>query len=165
MSRNWSKHLPVDLVEDLSFHPNIAGIKYSSRDIAELMLLAQMDREQFRMISAGTEIFYSCMSMGIWAHTTTFASAFPEHFVRIYEYARQGKWEAAREGQFVINDLFNGLKLRSKTQNFLGSAAEKYILKLRGLCSEYMSTGFETVGEEEKVQIEELFRDWEKEHS
>ena len=165
MSKNWSKHLPVDLIDDLSFHPNISGIKYSSRDIAELMLLAQVDRDNFRVISAGTEIFYSCMSMGIWAHTTTFASAFPEHFVRIYEYAKDGKWDAAREGQFVINDLFNSLKLRSKQQNFLGSAAEKYILKLRGLCQEYMSLGFESVGRDEKLQIEQLYRDWEQEHS
>jgi 4-hydroxy-tetrahydrodipicolinate synthase len=70
----------------------------------------------------------------------------------------QGKIEESLAAQYWLNDFLSELSQNTKTDNFLWAADEKYILKLRGICDEYVTSYYRQINEAEKARVKELLQ-------
>jgi 4-hydroxy-tetrahydrodipicolinate synthase len=78
--------------------------------------------------------------------------------IEIYELFLQGKIEESLAAQHRLNDFLSELSQNTKTDNFLWAADEKYILKLRGICDEYVTSYYRQINEAEKARVKELLQ-------
>ncbi len=157
-SANWSKPLPPAFIAALSEHPNIAGVKYSTKDSVNVFTVASMAKPDFQVITAVAAQFYSCLCAGSPAHTSSLASALPEAMIEIYQLYQQGQKEEAKAAQRSLNQFLSSLPPKLKEDNFLQAAQEKYIVSLRGICDSCTSSYYRSVSDEEKSSINELVK-------
>jgi 4-hydroxy-tetrahydrodipicolinate synthase len=155
-SGNWSKPVTPAFVANLKPHPNIAGIKFSNRDTVAVTEVAGLADEEFQVITAVASQLYACLSMGSKGHTSSLSCCLPEPMIDIYELYVQGKYEESLAAQRRFNIFLQELSKNTKKDNFLQAADEKYILKLRGICNEYVTSYYRQVDEIEKERIQEL---------
>jgi len=155
-SGNWSKPVTPSFVANLKPHPNIAGIKFSNRDTVAVTEVAGLADEEFQVITAVASQLYACLSLGSKAHTSSLSCCLPEPMIEIYELYVQGKLEDSLAAQRRLNEFLEELSKNTKKDNFLQAADEKYILKLRGICNEYVTSYYRQVDESEKEKIREL---------
>ena len=155
-SGNWSKPVTPAFVANLKPHPNIAGIKFSNRDTVALTEVAELADEEFQVITAVASQLYACLSLGSKAHTSSLSCCLPEPMIEIYELYDKGKYEGSLAAQRRLNIFLQELSKNTKKDNFLQAADEKYILKLRGICDEYVTSYYRQVDEGEKERIREL---------
>jgi 4-hydroxy-tetrahydrodipicolinate synthase len=155
-SGNWSKPVTPAFVANLKPHPNIAGIKFSNRDTVAVTGVAGLADEEFQVITAVASQLYACLSMGSKGHTSSLSCCLPEPMIDIYELYVQGKYEESLAAQRRFNIFLQELSKNTKKDNFLQAADEKYILKLRGICNEYVTSYYRQVDEGEKERIREL---------
>jgi 4-hydroxy-tetrahydrodipicolinate synthase len=155
-SGNWSKPVTPSFVANLKPHPNIAGIKFSNRDTVAVTEVAGLADKGFQVITAVASQLYACLSLGSKAHTSSLSCCVPEPMIEIYELYVQGKYEDSLAAQRRLNKFLEELSKNTKKDNFLQAADEKYILKLRGICNEYVTSYYRQVDEVEKESIKEL---------
>ena len=155
-SGNWSKPVTPSFVVNLKPHPNIAGIKFSNRDTVAVTEVAGLADKEFQVITAVASQLYACLSLGSKAHTSSLSCCLPEPMIEIYELYVQGKLEDSLAAQRRLNEFLEELSKNTKKDNFLQAADEKYILKLRGICNEYVTSYYRQVDEIEKERIKEL---------
>jgi 4-hydroxy-tetrahydrodipicolinate synthase len=155
-SGNWSKPVTPSFVANLKPHPNIAGIKFSNRDTVAITEVAALADENFQVITAVASQFYACLCMGSKGHTSSLSSCLPEPMIEIYELFMQGNYEEALAAQLRVNEFLIEFLKNTKKYNFIQAADEKYILKLRGICNEYMTSYYRQIDEIEKKRITEL---------
>jgi len=155
-SGNWSKPVTPGFVAGLKPHPNIAGIKFSKRDTVDVTEIAGFADEEFQVITAVATQFHPCLCMGSKAHTSSLSCCLPEAMIGIYELYVQGKYEDSLAAQLRLNDFLKEFSKNTKVDNFLQAADEKYILKLRGICDEYVTSYYRRVNEEEMARTRKL---------
>ena len=126
--------IPLGLLEKLSYHPNIAGLKDSERDEERLNQALDLwrDREDFvHLIGWAAMSGYALKngSDGIVPSTGNFA---PELYAELYRQAQKGNWQQVEALQQLTNNL-GALYQQGRT---LGDslAALKVIMNERGLC-------------------------------
>ncbi len=152
-SANWARKITPEFVAALKGHPNIAGIKFSSRDTIDQMKVMRLADDGFQAITAVIGQFYTALCMGAKGSTTSLAGCLPEPLIEIYELFVAGKHQEALDAQHRFNAFTGDLPKGTKADNFLGAAEEKYILSLRGICKEYTSSYYRDVNDDEKRQI------------
>ena len=155
-SGNWSKPVTPAFVANLKPHPNITGIKFSNRDTVAITEVAKLADEGFQVITAVASQLYACLSLGSKAHTSSLSCCLPEPMIEIYELYVKGKYDESLRAQRRLNIFLEELSKNTKKDNFLQAADEKYILKLRGICDEYVTSYYRQVDEVEKERIGEL---------
>ncbi|WP_035250351.1 dihydrodipicolinate synthase family protein [Desulfocurvus vexinensis] len=155
-SANWSKPFTPEFVARLKDHPNIAGVKYSTKDAAFQFKVASMACDEFQVITAVALQFYACLCMGSPAHTSSLGSALPEAMIAIYEHFQAGRLEEAKAAQRELNAFLGEWPKRLKADNFLQAAQEKYILSLRGICEPYTSSYYADADEQERALLRGL---------
>jgi 4-hydroxy-tetrahydrodipicolinate synthase len=156
VSGNWSRSVTPEFVANLKTHPNIAGFKFSNSNTVAVTKVARMADEQFQVITAVASQLHACLCMGSKGHTSSLSCCIPEPMIEIYELFLQGKIEESLEAQHRLNDFLQALSKNTKNDNFLWAADEKYILKLRGICDEYVTSYYREINEEEKARVREL---------
>jgi len=126
--------IPLEIVEKLSYHPNVVGLKDSERDEERLNQALDLwrDREDFvHLIGWAAMSGYALKngSDGIVPSTGNYA---PELYAELYSNALEGNWQRVDELQQLTNDL-GALYQKNRT---LGEslAALKIIMNERGLC-------------------------------
>jgi 4-hydroxy-tetrahydrodipicolinate synthase len=62
--------------------------------------------------------------------------------------------------QHKLNAFLHELSKNTKNDNFLWAADEKYILKLRGICDEYVTSYYRQINGEEKTRVENLLEEY-----
>ncbi|MBW2342555.1 MAG: dihydrodipicolinate synthase family protein [Deltaproteobacteria bacterium] len=159
-SANWSRPITPEFVSGLKEHPNICGIKFSTRDSVAITKVARLADDKFQVITAVASQLYACLCMGSRAHTSSLGSCLPEILIRIYELFTEGKYDKALSEQHRLNDFLAAFSRNTKTDNFLQAADEKYILSLRGICNEYVTSYYRNVSEEEKLSIQRLLKEY-----
>ena len=152
-SSNWSRKITPAFVAGLKDHPNITGIKFSSRDTIDQIKVLSMAEEGFQVITAVVGQFYAVLAMGAKASTTSIAGCLPEPIIEIYDLFTAGKYQESLQAQRRFLAFTEDLPKGLKTDNFLGGAEEKVILNLRGICEPYTSSYYRDASEEEKKQI------------
>ena len=80
--------------------------------------------------------------------------------IEIYELFLQRKIEEALAAQHRLNAFLQELSKNTKNDNFLWAADEKYILKLRGICDEYVTSYYRQINGEEKARVENLLEEY-----
>jgi len=89
--------LPVEVVAELSEHGNIAGIKDSGGDLGRLKRLVESTAETFDVVCGSHRIFVEGLVAGARAAILAAASVLPEVYVQLYDMAREGRQEDARQ--------------------------------------------------------------------
>lgn len=156
VSGNWSRSVTPEFVTNLKQYPNIAGFKFSNSNTVAVTKVARMADEQFQVITAVASQLHACLCMGSRGHTSSLSCCVPEPMIEIYELFSQGKIEESLAAQHRLNDFLQALSKNTKNDNFLWAADEKYILKLRGICDEYVTSYYREINEDEKARVREL---------
>ena len=109
---NFPAAFGVDLtlaaIERLAEHPNIVGIKESGSDvarIAEVVATVTPARPDFGVYCGSAPVFYPSLVVGATGGILALACAVPELCVELYELARAGRRDEAREMQRRLTPL------------------------------------------------------------
>ena len=95
-------NLPAETVVELAGHPNIAGIKDSSADVAQMSAVIAGSPPDFRVLTGSANVLYPACAVGARGAITALANIAPDLCVRLYELARDGEGDAARELQLRL---------------------------------------------------------------
>lgn len=130
--------IPVDVVERLSHHPNIVGLKDSERDLDRMAKIIAFSKERddfsyFCGWAAKSEYSLSLGGDGIVPSTANFV---PGMFRELYDAACAGNVERAKSLQEETNEI---AKIYQEGR-ILGETltALKVMMGTRGLCDPYM---------------------------
>jgi len=157
-SGNWSRPITPSFVKELKEHPNIAGIKFSNKDAVSLTKVTGLADENFQVITAVAAQLFACLRIGSKAHTSSLASCLPEVLIRIYELFKDNNIGQSLAEQSRLNEFLSELSKNTKSDNFLQAADEKYILSVRGICEENVTSYYREIKKEEKSRVEELLK-------
>lgn len=159
-SGNWSRPITPEFAAGFKGYPNIAGIKFSTRNAVDVAKVARLKDDNFQVITAVAAQFYSCLCLGVKAHTSSLASALPEAMIAIYDLFQSGDYDAALKEQHKLIDFLDALPKGARKDNFLTAAEEKYILSLRGICKEYTTSYYRDLTEDEKNNVREALKQY-----
>lgn len=159
-SANYGRSLSPEIVARIKIHPNIKGVKYSTKNALDIAKVVMMADQEFQVITAVGSILYSCLCLGVKAHTTSLASCLPEPLVEIYDLFQAGDRDNALKKQMKFVSFLERLPHRLRNDNFFQAAEEKYILHLRKLCNEYTTSYYSDVSDDEKVSIQNALKDF-----
>lgn len=159
-SANWTKPFTPEFVARLKDHPNIAGVKFSTKDAVAILKVTAMQSDSFQVLTAVVGQMIGCLAMGTGGHTSSLGSACPEAMIEIYRLFREGKMEEARVAQSKLNAFLASWPKGGKMHNFLQAAEEKAILQGRGICDHYTSSYYAELGEAERSEIVRLTKEY-----
>jgi len=160
VSGNWSRSVTPEFVENLKSHPNIAGFKFSNQDTVAITRITEMADDNFQVITAVASQLHACLGMGSKGHTSSLSCCIPEPMIEIYELYSRGEIAKSLAAQHRLNAFLRELSKNTKKDNFLWAADEKYILKLRGICDEYVTSYYRQIGEDEKERVRNLLAEY-----
>ena len=159
----WLYHNPKrgrlindQVVAEVKRHPRVAGIKMGGYNLSELTTAMMHRDDDFDVIGAGGGQLYTMLCLGAEAHTTSEASVIPEPFLEIFRLFQQGDREGARKRQF---DHIRFSKKIPRTDNGEYAAEEKYILALRGICTDQVNPLYRRLAPEQQMVLRELLRE------
>jgi N-acetylneuraminate lyase len=92
----------VDQLDALCALPNVAGVKFTDFDLYTLNAITGPGRSIF---NGRDEVLAAGLLMGASGGIGTFYNVAPELFVRLYDAAMAGRWDAARAVQEDVNAL------------------------------------------------------------
>jgi len=114
------------LIADLSEHPNIAGLKDSSGNVAFLGETIPQLHTNFDFLLGAASIFLPGLIMGASGGIITLSSIAPSQCLRLFSLYREKKWEEA------VNLQFELIPLNKAIIETYGIPATKYALDLLG---------------------------------
>ena len=98
-------NLLPDAVARLAQHPNIVGIKESGSDIAQLADLAALTPPGFAVLAGSASTFHAALCAGVSGGILALAALLPDACVRLFEFARHGRYDDARALQRQVLPL------------------------------------------------------------
>jgi 4-hydroxy-2-oxoglutarate aldolase len=143
--------MPVDVIAELSHHPNIAGMKDSSGNIAKMKETVAAVKPGFQVLSGSGMTFCDALYAGATGAILAIANAVPYACVTIWEAHRMRQEEAARDWQ---QRLFAGAKLVPGTH---GIAGLKALMDLKGYYGGLPRTPLIPVSETIRSEIAQAF--------
>ncbi|MDE3136601.1 MAG: dihydrodipicolinate synthase family protein [Acidobacteriota bacterium] len=138
------------LVERLSEHPNIAGIKDSSGSVQRAAELVSVARRNFRVLVGSASTFFAALMVGASGGILALADALPEACVELYELSMAGKIAEARALQERILPASKALVSR------WGATSMKYALDRLGYYGGPVREPLRPLGEVARREIDEL---------
>jgi len=153
-SANWCRFIPPEFIEKIKGYPNIAGIKFSTSNLAHTEKVIGLQDENFQVITAVVKTFYANLCLGVKGGTTVEACPFADPIISIYEKFIEGDLEGSLLQQRKVNRFLEQMPPAPGQDNFLKVAEGKYILSKQGICQEYMSGYYRGLTDEEKSQID-----------
>ncbi len=141
---NRGAQLDVDLLIELTGHPNVAGMKAGGSNLSELQRLCLLSDPDVSVMTAGGGQILAGLAMGASAHTAIPLLAFPERAFRLLEHLRGGRLEEARSEQRIILQFIDQMpKLRNREI----TAEVKAVLELRNVIKRAVSAPFVAVSD------------------
>ena len=98
-------NLPVEAVARLAEHPNIAGMKETGTDVAQVAAFVDVAPQRFAVIAGSAPPAYGFLCTGAVGAILAVACAAPEPCVRLFELTNQGRHAEARELQRRLTPL------------------------------------------------------------
>lgn len=145
-------------IRELRDHPNIRGMKVGGYSLTEMTQALLLATPTFEVIGAGGGQFFMMLCLGAKAHTASEACSRPDEFAKIYDAFASGDLEKARERQFALIKFNQSYPRTAFLDNGESSAEEKFILSLRGICSEHVNPSYRGLTEKEKSAIGDALR-------
>jgi 4-hydroxy-2-oxoglutarate aldolase len=93
------------IVQELASHPNIAGIKESSGDVAVVADLVGGTASDFPVVVGAAPSLYASLMVGATGGVVAVANVVPELCVRLYDLVRAGRHDEALELQRALTPL------------------------------------------------------------
>jgi 4-hydroxy-tetrahydrodipicolinate synthase len=124
------------VVERLSKHPNIMGIKEASGDMSYVMNIARYVNEDFVMYSGNDDITVPLLAMGGSGVISVWANLMPETVHNMVEDYLEGRRDEAVSAQLRYLDLINALFMEvnpipiKAAMDLIGLEVESYRLPL-----------------------------------
>ncbi len=143
------------VIAALRDHPNVAGMKVGGYTLSEMVTAIRMQTPTFQVIGAGGGQMFTMFCLGAEGHTTSSASCWPEEYVKLHRLFASGDIDGARKQQFQIISLEEQLP---RTDNGEYAAEEKYVLSLRGICSEFVNVAYRCLTPDEKAKVRAALR-------
>ncbi len=142
--------IPVNLIEKLSRHPNIAGLKDSERDFERVKKLAELfkDDENFSLFIGWTNKSSEALMMGFDGIVPNTANVVPDLFQSLYMAASAGNNEEAEKFQAkaeLLSKLVQNNKTMARTIPEL-----KTIMHSLGICEPSVLPPLEALTENEQ---------------
>lgn len=107
----FANEISIPVLERLALDcPRIVGTKDTSRDMPRYQTLLHRikpKRPDFSVLIGWEELLCTALFMGGDGGTLSSAGVVPEVIMKIYDQARAGNWEASRQAQFKLLDLFS----------------------------------------------------------
>jgi len=116
----------VKVVEALSRHPNIIGMKDSSGNVAQLVRFQAAAGETFQVLVGTASIWYPALVLGCEAAVMALANCAPRECVRVQELFSNDLWE---EAEYLYRRL---VPLNQAVTATFGIAGLKYACSQRG---------------------------------
>ena len=101
--------ISADIVEELSKHPNIAGIKEASGDMSYVAKLSELISDDFSIYSGNDDITIAIMSMGGAGAVSVWANLMPEKVHEMTHAYLEGRQDDARKLQLRYLKLVNAM--------------------------------------------------------
>lgn len=155
--------IPLSVIDQLSHHPNISGLKDSERDIDRLdeSIRLWSERNDFDFLVGWAPMSVYGLIRGANGIVPSTGNLCPEWYVQMINCVRSGDEEKAMQFQ-EKTDRISALyqKGRSLSQSI---PALKMMMKMKGLCSgEILPPMFPMTSEEEETYISEVKNEWKK---
>jgi 4-hydroxy-2-oxoglutarate aldolase len=99
MPANTSVDMPAELIVKLSQHPNVAGVKDSSGNLAKLGQIMRYARPGFQVLAGSAGFLYPALCLGAVGGVLALANVAPQQCCDIRTLFEQGKHAEARELQ------------------------------------------------------------------
>lgn len=145
--------IPLDVVEKLSHHPNVVGLKDSERDIQRLETAIQMwkDRADFsHLIGWGTQLA-NALLLGSDGMVPSTGNVVPKLFQELFQAAADDDVETAKKLQRETDEI---AKIYQSDRTLGESlAALKVMMRELGLCAPYMLPPLTRLSPEDETQI------------
>jgi 4-hydroxy-2-oxoglutarate aldolase len=143
--------LPLEVVMQLSEHPNIIGIKESSADLDKIGSLASNLPGTFPVLVGATAKFHASLRLGVTGGILAIANAAPRSAQVIYDRYRSGDLAGSYDAQQQIVEAA-GVAPRYGIQGL------KYAMDLKGYCGGPARPPLLPLDARQKAEIELLFR-------
>lgn len=145
--------IPIDVIDELSYHEKIVGIKDSEQDLARLNTSIAMwkDRDDFaHFIGWGAQCFHGLWqgSDGIVPSTGNFCPSMYKVMYDAVLYGEKAKGEQAQIDTMKIAAIYQKDRILSESL-----AALKVMLQTAGLCSTTMLPPITTLNPDEESQV------------
>lgn len=134
-------NLTPEIVGRLSEHPNVAGVKETSSDTAQVAAYVAAARPGFAVIAGSVPTFYPSLCVGACGGILAAACVVPDICVRVFEHARAGRHDEARDLQARLTPFARlvtavhgvpGLKAAMDLAGWAGGAPRPPLLPLTG---------------------------------
>jgi 4-hydroxy-2-oxoglutarate aldolase len=89
--------LSADLLAELSFHPNIAGVKDTGGNMPKMGETIRRAAPHFQVLSGSANFFYPSLAIGVGGGILALANIAPEESVTMFEHFKQKHVEAGRD--------------------------------------------------------------------
>lgn len=151
--------IPLDVIEKLSHHPNIVGLKDSENNIQRMeeALTLFSDREDFAYFCGCAANSAKALSLGADGIVPSVGNYLPKIYNDLFEAGISGNTEIANDLQAKTIEIG-----KINTDNLtLGEslAGLKVIMKMYGLCETYMLSPLTELEEETVINIQNKVRD------
>lgn len=151
--------IPLDVIEKLSHHPNIVGLKDSENNIQRMeeSLTLFSDREDFAYFCGCAANSAKALSLGADGIVPSVGNYLPKIYNDLFEAGISGNTEIANDLQAKTIEIG-----KINTDNLtLGEslAGLKVIMKMYGLCETYMLPPLTELEEETVINIQNKVRD------
>ena len=151
--------IPLDVIEKLSHHPNIVGLKDSENNIQRMeeALTLFSDREDFAYFCGCAANSAKALSLGADGIVPSVGNYLPKIYNDLFEAGISGNTEIANDLQAKTIEIG-----KINTDNLtLGEslAGLKVIMKMYGLCETYMLPHLTELEEETVINIQNKVRD------
>lgn len=150
MPRNTGLNMSVDLISDLSLHPNIVGIKDSGGNIAQIAQVVRDTPDDFAVFAGSGSFLLPALFMGAVGGTLAVANVVPDLCVDIYEAYNDGDHEAALRLQRKI------LELNASVTTGFGIPGLKAALDMLGFYGGPPRLPLTVATDEAKIRLKEL---------
>ncbi len=149
MPANTNVDMSADLIVKLSQHPNIAGLKDSSGNLAKLGEIIRFARPGFQVLAGSAGFLYPACCLGAVGGVLALANIAPQQCCDILNFFKHGKHEDARELQLrmivpntAVTARFGvpGLKAAMEMAGFYGGPPRSPLLPLGDAQKETLRT-------------------------
>jgi 4-hydroxy-2-oxoglutarate aldolase len=157
MIYNWPQvtglDIPVDVVNQLSEHPNIIAIKESSGSIEKVMQMIRETKAGFQVLVGSAPTLAPSLAVGAVGAVLAYANAAPYSTIAIWEAHRQREFDAAMDWQARIAKAAVLVTVK------YGVPGLKYAMDLNGYYGGPVRLPLTSIGPAAKAEIEAAFAD------
>ena len=145
--------IPAEVVAELSYHPNIIGMKDSSGDLSKMKENLAVVKPGFKILAGSDGNFWDALQMGAAGAMMAIANVLPYACVTVWEAFRRREPEAGADWQMRIKQAAQLIGTKH------GIPGLKYAMDLNGFYGGPPRLPFVPVSAKAKEDIEDAFRD------